>query len=131
MKNTDYQSFILKPSTVPGAGVGVFALHDIAEGAHMALFLEDFEEEIRQATDVPPELQVYCIDQPDGALLCPKHFNRLDIGNYINHSTEPNMRYEAGPRYFARRDIRAGEELFADYRELGEPEDTWPPYYTR
>ena len=132
MKNTtDHQSFIVKPSTVPGAGVGIFALHDVAEGTHMALFAPNFEEEIRQPGDVPEELQIYCIDQKDGSLLCPKYFNCLDIGNYLNHSSQPNMRYVEGSGYVARRDVQAGEELFGDYRELGEPEEVWPAYYTK
>ncbi len=128
---TDHASFILKPSTIPDGGVGVFALHDIAEGAHMALFMEDLQEEIRQADEVPEELQIYCIDQTDGTLLCPKYFNHLDIGHYLNHSIKPNLRYEDGKGYFANRGIHSGEELFADYRELGEPKETWAEYYTK
>lgn len=127
---TDRLSFIVKPSvTVPG-GVGVFALHDIAEGAHMEVFLPDFEEELIDKNEIPKELQGYCLDQEGGKLLCPKHFNSLDIGNYLNHSTEKaNLRYEKGKGYFASRDIRKGEELLADYRQLGEPSDAWDGYY--
>lgn len=128
--STNHESFILKPSALENAGVGVFALHDIAEGTHLELFTERFEEEIRRSEEVPEELRGYCLDQPDGTLLCPKRFNQLDIGNYVNHSSESaNMRYEKGRGYFARRDIRADEELFADYRELGEPEAAWSEYY--
>ncbi|MDP3982067.1 MAG: SET domain-containing protein, partial [bacterium] len=64
-----------------------------------------------------------------GKLLCPKFFNRMDIGNYINHSENANMRYEKGKGYFAKRDIKAGEELLANYKELSEPEDTREEYY--
>jgi SET domain-containing protein len=131
MRNiTDHRSFILKPSTIKSAGVGVFALHDIKEGTYMSLFSESFEEEVQSIKDVPEELQIYCIDQENGTLLCPRYFNRLDIGNYLNHSTKPNLRYEEGRGYYSVRNIKAGEELFADYRELGEPKDTWDAYYT-
>lgn len=53
----------------------------------------------------------------------------MDIGNFINHFENPNMRYEEGKGYFARRDVKSGEELFANYRELGEPEEKWRSYY--
>lgn len=108
---------------------GLSYLHDVTEGTHMELFLSDFAEEFYEPREVPEELQVYCLDQEDGRILCPKLFNRLDIGNYLNHSQTPNLRYEKGNGYFALRDIKKGEELFADYRQLGEPEETWAPYY--
>lgn len=124
---TDHQSFVLKPSTKEG--IGVFALHDIAEGTHLYLFRGDFQEEVREMEDVPEELQGFCLNREDGKLLCPKFFNRMDIGNYVNHSKNANMRYEKGKGYFAKRDIEAGEELFANYKELGEPEDSRDNYY--
>lgn len=129
MKKTDRFSFILRPSTIPGSGVGVFVLHDVAKGAYMELFLPDFQEELCDPEDVPKELQIYCLPQKSGKLLCPKLFNRLDIGNYLNHSEQPNLRYEKGVGYFASRDIRAGEELFANYRELDELESAREEYY--
>lgn len=58
--STDRFSFILKPSTVQNAGVGVFLLHDVAKDTYMELFLPDFQEEVRDPKDVPEELQVYC-----------------------------------------------------------------------
>ncbi len=94
----------------------------------MELFLPDFQEEIVDTEDIPEELQVYCLDKEDGKLQCPKYFNRMDIGNYLNHSNTPNLRWEEGVGYFALREIKKGEELFADYKELGEPESTRDSY---
>ena len=129
MKNeTDQFSFILRPSTIKGAGVGVFALHDIAKDTHMAVFAENFQEEIRKTEDIPKELRGYCIAQKDGTLLCPKYFNRMDIGSYLNHSDTPNI-IHTPEGYFSLRDIKAGEEIFADYRELGEPETAREDFY--
>lgn len=125
--NTNHESFILKPSTING--VGVFLLHNVTQGTYLELFREDFEEEVREVHDVPEELQGYCLHREDGKLLCPKMFNRLGIGNYINHSENANMRYENGKGYFAKRDIKAGEELLANYRELPESENAREDYY--
>lgn len=128
-QTTNHHSFILKPSTLPGGGVGVFALHDIAKDTYMELFLDDFQEELCDPADVPKELQGYCLDQKGGKLLCPKFFNRQDIGNYLNHSSMANLRYVKDKGYYADKDIKAGEELFADYRQLDEPRETWADYY--
>ncbi len=118
------KSFIIKPSTIPNGGVGVFTISDIPKDTYLALILPDFEEEVLTADEVPEELQVYCLDREDGKLQCPKHFNRMDIGNYLNHSNSANIRWEEEKKsYFALRDIKKGEELFADYKELGEPEE--------
>ncbi|MDB5259934.1 MAG: hypothetical protein JWN37_165 [Candidatus Nomurabacteria bacterium] len=125
MQKTDKFSFILKPSTIPNAGVGVFALHDIDKDTYMELFLPDFEEEILDIKDIPEELQMYCLDRQDDKLQCPKYFNRMDIGNYLNHSENANLKWEEGKGkgYFASRNIKKGEELFSNYKELGEPEN--------
>ncbi len=114
--NTNHESFKLKPSTV--SDIGVFMLHDVKEGTYLELFRDDFEEEVREIKDVPFELEGYCLGREDGKILCPKYFNRLDIGNYVNHSKDAKMRYDKGKWYFARRDIKVGEELFANYDEL-------------
>ena len=130
MKNiTDRFSFILKPSTIVNGGVGVFALNDIAKGTYMELFLKDFQEEIREKKDTPIELQGYCLNLSDGKILCPKFFNRMDIGNYLNHSENPNVRYEKDKGYFSVRDITTGEEILANYRDLDEPVNTRAEYY--
>ncbi len=126
-KTTNGLSFILKPSNKNS--VGVFALHGIAKDTYMELFLADFQEEVRDEKDVPEELQGFCLNREDGKLLCPKYFNSMDIGNYLNHSENANLRYERGRGYFAARDIKKGEELFANYRQLGEPSEKRDAYY--
>lgn len=121
MNNTDSQSFILKPSTIPNGGVGVFMLHDVAEGTMMELFTPEFfkEERTLDRVEVPAELQGYCLELPDGKLQCPGNFSRMDIGNYLNHSDHANLRWDEHTKsYFAARDIKAGEEIFSDYRQL-------------
>ena len=79
---TNHESFIIKPSTIKGAGVGVFILHDVAKDTRMELFLPDFEEELRDKDDVPKELQGYCQNHLSArsflkAWNCPKNISNL------------------------------------------------------
>lgn len=130
MRNlTDHQSFILKPSQAHVGGVGVFALHGIVRGTKLVLHTNNYQQEVRSANDVPEPLQIYCTSLEDGTLRCPKYFNAMDVGNYLNHSTSPNACKEQDGTFFALRNIRAGEEILIDYRTLGEPESTWEDYY--
>lgn len=41
--------------------------------------------------------------------------NARNDSNFMNHSCDPNMQYDAEDNIIARRDIRAGEELTIDY----------------
>ncbi|TSC83296.1 MAG: SET domain-containing protein [Parcubacteria group bacterium Gr01-1014_19] len=126
---TDHQSFILKPSRAHVGGVGVFALHDIIQGTKLVLHTDGYQQEVRSAKDVPELLQMYCTSLEDGTLRCPKYFNAMDVGNYLNHSATPNAHKDQNDSFFATCDIRAGDEILIDYRTLGEPESTWEDYY--
>lgn len=42
----------------------------------------------------------------------------LDNGRFMNHSVEPNTRFDDPDAGFTRRAIRAGEELTCDYAEF-------------
>lgn len=46
----------------------------------------------------------------------PPSLNRLSVGWYVNHADRPNLEVDDDGRFFARRRIRPGEELTADYR---------------
>jgi hypothetical protein len=127
---TNSNSFILKPSTIPDSGIGVFILHDVTKCTPLALFTDSFEESLYDENEIPKELQGFCLGHESGKILCPKHFNRLDIGNYINHSLKNvNTKYIEGSGYLALRNIKAGEELFANYNELNESEEKRGEYY--
>jgi|SRR3989338_10137824 len=123
---TDEFSFVLKPSK---HGVGVYAVHNIPNGAHLRLFVDEKNRIMTRKLskkDIPRSFWGYCIDR-DKALICPSDFGAMPIGWYINHSSEPNAKPGKNPnrhryyRWYASRDIKAGEEITIDYNNLEEP----------
>jgi len=115
--------FRLKPSTIVGAGVGVFASTDIANGT----FLEGLfgSDDVRRLTweefaalDVPTEVKENFVTRYETECFVPKDFNLMSVGWYLNDADEPNLAHNANYDYFALRDIAAGEELFIRYEDL-------------
>src|ERR1041385_6884622 len=101
--------FRLKPSTIPRAGVGVFATADIPRGAVLkGLFAQD---DIRRlswyefaALDAPAELKETFATRYEDACFMPADFNRASVGWYLNDSDEPNLGRDADYDYHALRD---------------------------
>ena len=131
MKNTSEFSFILKPSNY---GVGVFAAHDIKKGVHLRLFGDketiDLRSIMRPKDTVPDIFRQYCIDR-GGKLVCPKDFGCMHVGWYLNHSKESNTSRDVGFKWYASRDIKAGEEITIDYNSLEEPAEAKEDYYSK
>ena len=46
---------------------------------------------------------------------CPSSFNKLTPAWYLNTSKRPNVAADSSLKFYAIRDIQAGEELTADY----------------
>ncbi len=127
-------SFVLKPS--PLGGVGVFAAHDIAAGTH--LFTQPYRVRTLKVKDIPQEFMNYCIYINYEECICPEQFDRMEIGWYVNHSSDPNIVNKTqakDPRsldnrnVYAIKDIKAGEEILIDYNYLKEPEHLKEDYY--
>lgn len=126
MDKTDEFSFVIKPAKY---GVGVFATHDIKEGTHLRLFVDEettqHESRVLNKKDVPEVFWGHCLDRGD-TMICPPDFGALPIGWYVNHSAHPN----AAPgensnshrkyRWYALKDIQAGEEILFNYSALEE-----------
>ena len=115
--------FRLKPSTIVGAGVGVFATNDIPRGTKLPeLFGADdvvrFSREEFAALELPDEIKDHFTVRYDTEYFLPKLINRMSVGWYLNDSTEPNLGHDSAYNYFALRDIAAGEELLINYDEL-------------
>jgi hypothetical protein len=51
---------------------------------------------------------------------CPRTFNTLTPGWYLNESRRPNVRCDDQYEFFALRDIKEGEELTVDYKTYSE-----------
>lgn len=127
---TDEFSFVLKVSTISGAGVGVFALHAIAKGAWLEVFPRGYQSRRFKADELPEALRSYCTAKPNDLYAAPRQFNRMSIGWYLNHSPTPNVNWDDDLHgYVAARDLAEGEELFIDYQLFEEPLDKQAAFY--
>lgn len=128
---TDDHSFMLKPSKIPHAGVGVFALHDIEPNTWLAVKPRgESVGRIVGESEVPKELIGYCIAQKDGTWRCPPEFSHMHLVWYLNHSDRPNAE-KRDDGYYSTNFIKSGEEVQIDYNSLNEPEDKKEEYYRR
>ncbi len=113
-------------------GIGVIAIRDIPKGTDPFLslgsnnrFLCLTEEEINTLDkDIQDHLRSYYIRTEGTYPVMAKGFNEVCIFGYMNHSDNPNMglymknESELLP-FVTLKDIKAGEELFWDYRTSG------------
>jgi len=120
MNNTNDTSFKLRPSSIKGAGVGVFALHDINPNVWLALKPKGKVGVNRKKEDIPEELLDHCIEDSDGSYICPPEFNHMHIVWYLNHSDDPNaeMRNDG---YYSLKAINKDDEILIDYNAFHEP----------
>ena len=117
------QFFRLRPSTIAGAGVGVFAVTNIPKGAVLKELFDG--DDVRRlswaefaALDAPAEVKENFVTRYETECFLPKCLNRMSVGWYLNDSDDPNLAHDANYEYFAVRDIAAGEELLIRYDDL-------------
>jgi hypothetical protein len=107
---------------------GAFATEDIERGA---VVIPKWNESVvgvqgwvrldrRQVQKLPRDARAlfrrYGLDVDFDEILGPVDISFVtDPDNFINHSCDPNLRYDDGGNVVAARDIRAGEEVFIDY----------------
>jgi SET domain-containing protein len=125
LKELSDETFItLKPS--PVHGIGVFALRDIPKGCK-TLFSKNVGKWIKvPITDIEklPEqsrnlVETYCLYDEAHYYLPDYGFKVMDLVNYLNHSSTPNVISVNEGEYFeSLRDIREGEELLVNYGEI-------------
>lgn len=113
----------LATSKMPNAGIGLFAAQNIESGQKVAMkdskFQQFFtEEEFENASE---EFKNFLSDygcHRNGVWILEK-----DNEKYINHSRNPNLSMTGE----ALRDIKAGEELKYDYRQIDDRIEQNPP----
>jgi hypothetical protein len=108
----------LKPS--PIHGVGVFAICRIPKGTYV--FEPDDDTLVSvcadETKDLPPEVrrlyEDFCVLKDD-TYECPASLNKLTPAWFLNKSKHPNIAADLSLKFYAIRDVEAGEELTADY----------------
>lgn len=114
----------LKPSAVHG--IGVFAICDIPKGCRQ-IFSRGVGEWIRVSFDEVERLpehsraliETYCLYDDTHYYVPDYGFKVMDIVNYLNHSSSPNIiAIDEGEDFEALVDIAAGTELLVDYKKL-------------
>lgn len=107
-------ALVLRVSSLVDAGVGVFTQRAVRKNATLPSL---FSSEDAVVTKHPTRMQREFGVKEGLWWTCPKDPTRMCIGWYLNHSASPNLKM--GRIHFqAVRDIKAGEELFIDYRTL-------------
>jgi len=127
LKELKQQTYIaIKSSSVHG--IGVFAIADIPKGCR-EMFSRNVGEWIKlPVSDVealPAHsrnlVETYCLFDTDHYYVPDYGFKVMDLVNYLNHSSSPNIvSINDGEEFEALRDIKTGEELFVDYHYLAE-----------
>jgi SET domain-containing protein len=116
----------LKPSAIHG--IGVFALRDIPQGCR-TLFSRNVGEWIKlpiaDVEKLPAHskslIETYCLYDDDNYYVPDYGFKLMDLVNYLNHSSEPNIVSVNDGEYFETiKDIAAGEELLVNYNTIAE-----------
>ena len=106
-------------------GVGVFAIIDIPKGKYVFEPDDDALVSINasQAESLPAPIRKlyedFCVLEDD-IYACPSSLNLLTPSWFLNTSKHPNMAADSSLRFYALRDIAAGEELTADYEAYSE-----------
>jgi uncharacterized protein len=105
----------LAPSTIPGAGIGLFTRAPVGKGTILWQFDPGLDRELLELPD-DPQLRRWVLvygyvphDDPKRWVLC------MDDARFFNHSDTPNCT-DTDDFTRAGRDLAAGEELTSDYR---------------
>jgi SET domain-containing protein len=115
---------MLKPS--PVHGIGVFAMQDIPKGCR-SIFSKNVGEWIKlpiaDVEKLPSHsrnlVETYCLYDEEHYYVPDYGFKVMDMVNYLNHSSTPNIISVNDGEYFeALTDIAAGEELLVNYGSI-------------
>lgn len=125
LKELSQQTYVaLRPSAVHG--IGVFAITDIPKGCRhifsrgvgdwIKLSFEDVENLPQHSRSL---IETYCLYDENSYYVPDYGFKVMDIVNYLNHSSTPNIiSVNEGEDFEALIDIPAGTELLVNYKSL-------------
>ncbi len=119
----------LKPS--PVHGIGVFAIRDIPKGCRDFFSKKQIEwikipiTEVDQLPNHSRNLvETYCVYDQENYFVPNYGFKIVDMVNYLNHSSSPNVISINHGEYFeATADILSGTELLVDYSKIVETDE--------
>jgi len=106
---------------------GAFATEDLEQGMIVIRRWNEASDgegwirlDRRQVRNLPPDTRAlfrrYGLDTDFDEILGPVDISFVrGPDNFINHSCDPNLRYDSAGNVVAARDIRKGEEVFIDY----------------
>jgi SET domain-containing protein len=112
----------IKPSEVHG--VGVFAVRDVASNTNLFPETSRYDKFFKvpeKVFDVADEevksmvLDFFSKSQDSFVYIPYRTLNTLNISAYMNHSDNPNARFDANGSVYAMFDISRGEEVFIKY----------------
>ena len=110
--------FFLKPESLER--IVICAAQDIPAGTYLPIFAaKDYRLMRKKTLANMPMSEVfasYCVLDSSG-VHAPSNFNRMSIGWYITHSDNPTALHR-NYRYYAARDIKAGEVITVDFKTL-------------
>lgn len=117
---------MLKPSSVHG--IGVFSIRDIPKGcrtifsSHQGEWIKLPIKEVEQLPEHSRNLvETYCLFDEENYFVPGYGFKIMDMVNYINHSSSPNIQSINDGEFFeALTDITAGTELLVNYGHIVE-----------
>lgn len=120
---------MLKPS--PVHGIGVFAIRDIPKGCRNIFSTYEakwIKLPIAEVDELPTHskdlVETYCLYDEENYYVPEYGFKIMDMVNYLNHSSTPNVQsVDSGEFFVALKDIAAGEELLVNYGEIVKTEE--------
>ena len=116
-------------------GVGVFAIKDIPKGTVVSI---GEGEPLLENVEVLDLIKMYCgISCYDTYVVHENGLNNIYIGYYLNHSDDPNLKIYSDPNakeheyvnFITVKDIKMGEELTENYRNLSGSEENLEKQY--
>jgi SET domain-containing protein len=125
LRELSQQTYVaLKPSAIHG--IGVFAIADIPKGCRnifstnagnwIKLPISDVEQLPAHSREL---IETYCLYDEENYFVPDYGFKVMDLVNYLNHSSSPNVISVDEGRFFeAIADIPAGTELLVNYGDI-------------